>query len=288
MALLEAGDGTGFTLAQAAINAAQSGDTVRLLRKAATGNAYPEALVVDGKQIRLVGVEDPAYGGPVVSLPGAGAGVQPTLRVINNGGVHLENLLCSNARSAAPDVLRGQVGQDRFSRLIVDGGGSKICLVGQYVDNCLLKNGTTGLSPSCPGQVMADHVTVVNMSVAGLVGNPSNGDFRACLAALCSGNGFANSNPTMCWCNFSDDATAAGGGSKHNMTLAEISFVDLVGFLLAATSLAYQRGASRLPLELRGFRRERRSPQSRVYGGCYDPFPFTPVYAAGTSSIRVL
>jgi hypothetical protein len=283
---LEVGTGFPFSTVQNAVNSALSGSTVRV-NAGGVGNNYPEAILINNKRIRLFGALNNPTTGPVIGLTGAGAGAAPALQVAGTGGVHLEGFRCSNVGSAAADVIRGLVAQDWFSRLVVDGGGSKICLVGQYMDNLLLQNGTKGLVPSCLAQVIAQHVTVVNQSGWGLQGNAANGDFKGCLAYNCNGQAFLNALAQFCAWNFSDDPTAPGADSTPSMSLAAIAFINYAGgnFFLQPTSLAYALGVDFLPTDVRARRRMRSGP-TRIYGGCFDPYPIPAAFLSGASQIR--
>jgi hypothetical protein len=180
----------------------------------------------------------------------------------------------------------GLVGQDWFHRLIVDGGGTRTCLLAQYVTNCLLKNGTNGLLPSCPGQVIAHYVTTVNMSVVGLTGNVVNGDFKNCIVFNC-GQSFVNTNGDMCERNFSSDGTAPGSNSIGNAPLSVIGFVNFAGgnCLLSPSSRAFTEGLPAWPTDLLGNRRQKVTLAPRDYAGCHDPFAL-PAFNTGASQIR--
>ena len=174
--LLEVGDGKPYSTAQAAINAGLDGVSVRLNEVLATGNAYPEAILVNNKRVRLFGKLGAVGAGPLISVTGAGGGASPALQVTGTGGVQCENLNFSNVGSAATYVVEGNVAEDWFSRLIIDGGGTARCLQAQFADTCLLKNGVRGNDPSCPGQIMLFNFTCVNMSAQGLMSNLNLGE----------------------------------------------------------------------------------------------------------------
>jgi hypothetical protein len=284
--LLEVGTSLPFSTVQNAINSASSGSTVRVNAGGILNN-YAEALLVNNKRIRLLGALNNPLTGPVIGLVGAGGGAAPTLQVTGTGGVHLEGFRCSNVGSASPYVIQGLVAQDWFSRLIIDGGGAKTCLSGQYMENLLLQNGVKGLVPSCLAQVICQHVTVVNQTTWGLQANAANGDFKGCLAYNCNGQAFLNALAQFCAWNFSDDPTAPGADSTPGMTLAGIAFINYAGgnFFLQPTSLAYALGVDFLPVDVRARRRMRSGP-TRIYGGCFDPYPLPAAFLSGASQIR--
>jgi hypothetical protein len=286
--LLEVGDGKPYSTAQAAINAGIDGVSVRLNEVLATGNAYPEAILVNNKRVRLFGKLGAVGAGPLISVTGAGGGASPALQVTGTGGVQVENLNFSNVGSAATYVVELNVAEDWITRCIIDGGGTARCLQAQFGDTVLLKNGTHGNTPSCPGQVLLANFTCVNMTTWGIGGNAVSGTFQNCLAYNCNAQGFTNALFQYCCTNFSDDVTAPGPDSTSFMALADIGFVNYAGgdFRLLTTSLAYSPGIPPNRLDLLGNRRMRRGPNNRIYGGCYEPFPAAPVFLTGGSSIR--
>jgi len=285
MALLEVGTGYPYTTVQAAVNAAPSGGTVRC--NATGGNVYAEAVLVNNKRIRLVGGVNDLQ---AITIAGAGAGAAPALQVTGSGGVCVENLSFSNVGSAATYVVELNVAEDWISRCRIDGGGAKRCLEGQFGDNTLLFNGLRGVMPSCPGQVILQHFTCVNMTQQGLQGNVNNLDAKGCLAYNCNNLGYVNRLAAFCCWNAGDDITPPGALSKTLVPLADISFINYGGgnFFLNPGSLVYVPGVDILPFDITGRRRLRAGLDDRIYAGCYDPYPAAPAYLTGASAIRVL
>jgi hypothetical protein len=290
MALLEVGTGTPYATIQAAINVAPSGSSIRV-NAGGVANVYNESISISGKRLFIFSDLVDLSLGPVIEIR-AVAGAAPAVNVaaVANSGLDLENFKVSAALAASADVIHGRVGYDWFRRLVVNGGGTKICMTAQYLENCILYNGTTGLTPSCPGQVIGRHLTCVNMSVAGLVGNVGNGDFKACLTYNCNNAGFVNANNELCCWNFSSDLSAPGLFPIRGIALADIAFVNLGAgnLFLQPGSLAYVAGASVLATDILGKRRVRDGGYRdlRIYGGAHDPYPPAPAYLTGASQIR--
>lgn len=285
MALLDVGTGYPYSTIQAAVNAAPSGGTVRA--NANGGNSYPEAILINNKRIRLHG----GVGNQGIALPGAGGGASPTVQVTGTGGVMIENFAISNVGSANAYVVQMNVAEDWITRCKVTTAG-KTCLYAQYVEECLLYGASRGLLPSCPGQVIARHVTCVNMSFAGLQGNTNNGDFKACLAYNCNTQPFLNGFAQYCAWNVAGDGYpgVSPGALSQIMTLADIGFVNYAGgdFSLGPNSRAFVPGVDFRRIDLLGERRLRVGPNTRIYAGCYDPWPVAPSWATGGSSVRVI
>ncbi len=284
MALLDVGTGFPYSTIQAAVNAAPSGGTVRANPN--VGNVYPEAVLINNKRIRLVGGGDTPQ---AITISGAGGGAAPAIQSTGTGGMIVENFKVSNVGSGNANVIQCNVAEDWISRCEIFTAGKR-ALLGQYADNLLIRDSSIGLQPSCPGQVIMRHVTVVNMTASGLSGNTNNGDFKACLAYNCNNQGFLNSFAQYCCWNFSDDGTAAGALSLTRMQLADISFVNYAGgnFQLNPDSKCYVPGSAIIRTTLQGNRRMRTGPNTRIYAGCYDPWPVAPSWATGGSSVRVI
>lgn len=283
MPVLEVGTGHPYSTVQAAVTDAPDGGNVRV-NAGGVGNAYAEAVVVNNKRVRLVG----SLADQGASITGAGGGAASALAVTGTGGVFVENLTFSNVGSAGAYVVEMNVAEDWISRCVIDGGGTKTCLQFQFGDNCLLRNGTSGSAPSCPGQTLAYNFTVVNMSVNGLVGNATTGWYVACLAYNCNNLAYVNHNLVYSTWLFSDDATATAPGSIAGMSLADIAFADYAGgdFRLLPTSKAFAKGIPFTHLDLPGNRRAKGGSDPRIFGGCHDPWPGAPTFATGSAQLR--
>jgi hypothetical protein len=290
MALLEVGAGKPYLLIQNALTAAGNGDHVRVDAPAA-GFDYPEDLTVVNNRITLAGVGATLLA-PRIGIVGTGAG-NPALKVSGTGGVFLRNFRFSNVGATAGIfIVELNVAEDWISGCLIDGDGNKDCLQAQFGDNCLLANGRNGVTPSCPGQNLFLHFTAVNHTLIGIKGNANLGEFVGGLAYNCAGGGFVNGLAQYCLNCASDDITCNGlPQSSPLMPLADIAFVNyaLGDFRLLPTSAAYFPGMSQQALDFLGNRRVRDSGREpRVYAGAHDPWPTTPTYLTGGSSIRVL
>jgi len=291
MALLEVGAGKPYLLIQNALTAAGNGDHVRVDAPAAGFN-YPEDLTIVNKRITLAGVGTTLLA-PRIGITGTG-GAAPALQVSGSGGVFLRNFRFSNVGAAAGIyIVELNVAEDWISGCLIDGDGNKDCLQAQFGDNCLLANGRNGVRPSCPGQTLSMHFTAVNHTAIGFSANTALGEFVGCLGYNCAGGAFHNGAFYLYSLNcVSDDLTASRiPQSSVLMTLAEIAFVNyaLGDYRLLDTSAAFFQGMSQQALDFLGNRRVRDSGREpRVYAGAHDPWPATPTYLTGGSSIRVL
>jgi hypothetical protein len=286
VALLDVGTGYAYSTLNAAITAAPSGGTVR--GNSNVGNAYPEAVLINNKRIRLVG----GGGAQSISITGAGAGAAPAVQVTGTGGVILENFKLTNVGSSNAYVVQCNVAEDWVSRCDISTTG-KYCLYGQYADNLMLHDSLVGVTPSCPGQVIMRHCAAVNMvGGSGFNGNTNNGDFKACFTYNCNTLGFVNPFAQYCCWNFSSDATASVGAlSRNNVPLADFGFINYGGGdyrLDPAVSKLWLPGIEIIRTDLSGKRRLRAGPYPRIYAGPNDPYPAAPVWITGTSSIRVI
>jgi len=287
---LTTGTGQPYATIQAAVNAAQSGDTVGVGVNA--GNTYPEAILVAGKYLHLIGLVE----NQGIALPGAGGGAAPCVNVTGTGGVILENFTCSNNGSAHTDVLTLNVYQHWVRRVRVNGTGGKVCFRAQYVENSVAYGGLDGFRPSCPGQNILKHVTCVDMAGVGLLANVANGDFEACLVFNCVGACLTNAVATIGKWNSVSDGSAPGVGSRQGITLADCAFVNYGAgdVRLTALSALWFLGVSPLAVDLRGKRRLRLPTpgqagfEPRIYSGAFDPWPIPPAFMTGASAIRVV
>ena len=283
MAVLDVGTGFSYSTVSAAVTAAPSGGTVR--PNANAGNIYPEAVLINNKRIRLFG----GLRAQGITISGAGAGAAPAVQVTGTGGVIIENFKVRNVGSASANVVQCNVAEDWVSRCDISTAG-KICLVGQYGDNLMLHDSTTGVTPSCPGQVIMRHCGAVNMASRGFLGNTNNGDFKACFTYNCAVLGFANSFAQYCCWNFSSDGTAIGALSRQQVTLPEFAFVNYAGndYRLLLASQIWVPGLAIIRTDLSGSRRLRLGPDPRIYAGPNDPYPAAPSWLTGASSVRVI
>jgi hypothetical protein len=289
MAILNVGTGKPYATIQGAITAVDHGGTVQV-HAGGVANVYAEALVVNNKRVRLFGAID----GPGISVTGAGGGAAPALLVSGTGGCFLENLKFSNVGSSATYVVQLNVSYDWISRCVIDGGATARCLLGQFGDNVLLKNGTRGMGASCSGSLLAQHFTVVNMSVYGFAAATYGSTFIGCLTANCNNLGLQGiSLNNSFWCFTSDASAFQVTASKYNMPLADIDFVDYAGgdFRLKPGSLAGIPGISTLAIDGLGRKRVRQGDDCQIFGGYHDPQIFDDnaaklAWLTGTSSIR--
>jgi len=283
-AYLTTGTGAPYATVQAAVNAANSGDTIGV--GANVGNTYPEAILVNNKYLHLIGLVD----NQGIALPGAGGGAAPTINVTGTGGCIVENFICSNVGSAHTDVLTLNVYQHWVRRVRVVGTGAKVCFRAQYMENCSAYAGLDGFRPSCPGQNILKHVTCVDMSGVGLLANVANGDFEACLVYNCVGACLTNAITTVGKWNSVSDGTAPGVASRQNIQLTDCSFVNYAGGNLALTinSALWFEGVSPLATDIRGKRRLRFALQPRIYSGAFDPYPPPVAFMTGASAIRTV
>jgi len=267
-----------YPTVQAAVNAAVHGDTLGIQ----DGN-YPEAISWSNKFLTLMGL------GSNVNLTGAGAGANPTIKLTNTGGVHLEQVNCSNVGSSSQYVLDLNVYQHWCRRVRVDGGGTKKCFHAQYLDNCVAINGLNGFVSSCLAENIIRHFTVVNMTGQGIVCSAGNGTVRHCLVYNTVGGSIVNYNADVSCNNFVSDGIQVGVNSKYNQPLSAFAFTNLGAndVSLLPTSLAWFDGISPLSVDFNGRRRRRfnnRTP--RVYAGAYDPWPVAPQDVTGGPSVR--
>ena len=280
--LLEVGDGKPYSLVQAAINAGDSGTTVRVCAKAASANQYPEALTVNNKRITLEG-DLPEC---AIAITGAGSGAAQALFVTGTGGVTVRNLYFSNLGSSATYVVEGNIAEDWFHDSIIDGGNLAKCLQAQFLTNMTLINGLAALDASCPGQVVAIHITAYHHSLYGLKGNNPMAEFQACLAADCNALGFQGGLPQYCAWNVSDDLTAPGVVSFiRGLPISQMKFTG-ADYRLLPTTAAWFPGISPLMTDRLANRRMRRGPNARIVAGAFDPWPDSPRFLTGASSIR--
>lgn len=283
MALLDVGTGYAYSTIQAAVTAAPSGGTVRA--NATPGNSYAEAVAIASKRIRLVGGLD-AQG---ITIAGAGGGAAPAVQVTGTGGVIIENFKLRNVGSSNAYVVQCNVAEDWVSRCDIVTAG-KTCVYAQYVDNLMLHDSANGLSPSCPGQVIARHCAAINMTTRGFIGNTNNGDFKACFTYNAGPIGFQNSFAQYCCWNFSSDGTALGALSRILVPLAQFGFVNYAGgdYRLDLSSQLWVPGVAILRTDLSGRRRLRSGPNVRIFAGPNDPYPPAPSWVTGGSSVRVI
>ena len=284
MALTEVGDGHLYSTLSVGITNTPDGGTVRA-NPVSGGTDYPEAVAVANKRIHLIG-SNPNQG---ISISGAGGGAAAAVLSSGNGKIIIENFTISNVGSAATYVVQLNVAEDWFRRLYIDGGGTKRCIEAQFGENTILFDGTHGLMPSCPGQVIMKHLTCVQMTTLGLQGNSNNLDAKGCLIYDCNAAGFVNAEDDFCWANFSDDITAPGPASQRGLVLADYDFENLGAgdVRIGIDSIAWITGISPLPVDINGNRRFRETGVNpRLYGGAFDPYPASPSFVTGTSSIR--
>jgi hypothetical protein len=288
MALLQVGTNQPFTVIQNGINAAASGDHVKVM-PGGVGNVYGESLGLTSKRIRLSGCGvDPTTGLPLIKVKSPNT--VGALVVSGTGGIFVENLSFEVTGIPAAFTVELNVAQDWISRCVADGNGSGACLQAQFMDNCLLKNGTYAMRGSCLGQIIAHNMTAVNQSIAGLYGNGSSDEFVQCLTANCNNAGLFGANIGYCQDCIGDDTTVLMTIGGTLMDLTSIGFANYAGgdFRLAETSLAFVPGLGMTPMTLDGRRRaaETQPSQPRAYAGCYAPFPFSPLFLSGSSQVR--
>lgn len=293
-AYLTVGTGQPYATIQAAVNDAVDGDTIGAGPN--VGNTYPEAITINNKYVHLIGLlEDQG-----VSLPGAGGGAAPCVNVTGTGGCILENFTCSNNGSAHTDVLTLNVYQHWVRRVKVVGTGGKVCLRAQYVENTLAYDGLDGFRPSCPGQNILKHVSIVDMTGLGIMANVNNGDLEACLVFNTVGACVTNAVAAVSKWNAVSDASAVGASSRQSVTLGDCAFVNYAGnnFALTTASALWNLGVSPLATDIRGKRRYRLPPLAlqlasfpsapRVYSGAFDPYPGPLAFNSGASGIRTV
>lgn len=280
--LLEVGDGKPYSLIQAAINAGDSGSTVRACAKAASANTYPEALLVNNKRVTLEG-DLPEC---VIVVSGAGGGAAPALLVTGTGGVTVRNFYFSNVGSSATYVVEANVAEDWFHDSIVDGGNVAKCIQAQFMTNMTYLNGLAAVDASCGGQVIGIHCTAYHHSQYGFKGNTNLAMWQACLAADCNSLGFQSGLAQYCEWNVGDDLTPPGTQSViRNLPIAAMAFTG-ADYRLLPTTLAWLPGISPLMTDRLANRRMRRGPNARIVAGAFDPWPVAPSFLTGGSSIR--
>lgn len=285
MAYLKVGTGEAYATVQAAVNAAASGFTIGAGPTA--GNTYAEAILINNKYVHLVGLVE----NQGILLAGAGGGAAPTVNVTGTGGVILENFTCSNVGSAHADVLTLNVFQHWVRRVRVNGTGGKVCFRAQFMENCMAYGGLDGFRPSCPGQNILKHVSVVDMTGLGIIANVLNGDLEACLVYNTALACITNALPAVCKWNFASDGSALGAEGRNYVSLADCSFINYGAgdIRLAADSALWVPGISPLAVDITGKRRLRNTARSpRIYAGAHDPYPAGPVWLSGASGIRVI
>jgi len=284
MDLLNVGTNQPYATIQAAITAAPHTGSVQV-HAGGVLNSYAEDLLVNNKRVRLYGADD----APPISVTGTG-GASPALLVAGTGGCYLENLRFSNAGTSATYIVQLNNNLDYISRCVIDGGGAVNCLLGQFGENLLIKNGLHGIDASCFGSMFFHHCTLVHQATYGM-SPPGASEYISNLSVDCNNRGQENGSASLSFWNMSDDASIFSlPGSIWNMLLADIDFVDYAGgdYRLKPTSKAFLPSISILPQDGLGQKRRRTGDACKVFAGYHDPQSEHAElsWLTGTSSIR--
>jgi len=158
------------------------------------------------------------------------------------------------------------------------------------MENCTAFAGLDGFRPSCPGQNILKHVSVVDMQGYGVFANANNGDLEACLVYNCLTACVANAIVTVSKWNCVSDGSPIGASGRNWVPLLDYAFVNYAGgnIDITAASTLWFMGMSPLAVDIRNKRRLRFTTLPRIYSGAFDPWPANPAFLTGTSAIRAL